>query len=347
VTDFDAIAKSLPLPSELRRRALVTCVLEVLGSPLSEFGRYSTFTAFPNGWQVFTESDGAGDNWSITFTPVGTLIRVFSHESEVSPFGATDEVGRRTVRLYPGLLEGIPHELMALVNDPHFDASFGEGGLEGVPLATYYFWRANNAAKWSHGTAEIDDRANEGAHVVSRLCGTTEEWHASLADGADEHDPAPSLETLEALLAGEPITQEVLDELTGTPWAGDSAEPLRTLAEALVETRLMGYGQTPYFDPRGDFDHRIDGYDVVPVVERVVKNLRASGLDEDSIAEFRRTHERVGAEVAAQRAELDDHEVPEDLRDAIDHAWGESRSALLARLEEARTDETSSGRDES
>lgn len=77
----------------------------------------------------------------------------------------------------------------------------------------------------------------------------------------------------------------------------------------------MGYGQTPYVDPRGNFDSRLDGYDAVSPSERTDRLLRSHGIDPEPT-------------------------ISPEVRARIDQAW-EDRDAIRTRLEAARDDQDS------
>jgi hypothetical protein len=84
-------------------------------------------------------SNGSGDEWSVVFTASGAFIRVFDHESAMTPFRDPDR------ELWPGLLDGMPLVLGPQVREP----AFGDG--EGNLIATAVLWRTVGDERWHAG----------------------------------------------------------------------------------------------------------------------------------------------------------------------------------------------------
>ncbi|MFB9240484.1 hypothetical protein IV454_24940 [Massilia antarctica] len=91
--------------------------------------------------------NGAGDHVIAFFTSDGkALIKGFDHESEVSPH-ARDEYA-----IWPGLYEGIPADLLSVVQDEAVE-------YEDV---TFCFWSADGTS-WTTGNARIPEGMDDGS----------------------------------------------------------------------------------------------------------------------------------------------------------------------------------------
>ena len=84
-------------------------------------------------------SNGSGDEYAIVFTTDGVFIRVFGHESTMSPYRNPDH------ELWPGLLDGLPDVMRSQVEEPAF--SDGHGHF----LATAVLWRLTDDDRWHAG----------------------------------------------------------------------------------------------------------------------------------------------------------------------------------------------------
>lgn len=128
------LAGALPAPARLRRRLRALTVLEACfqtGWPRYGFGTTGAF-------EQFTYENGGGDDYRVFFGDRLTFLRVFDHESPVSPY-VNDEV-------WPGLLDGLPAELEPLTR---------LADDEDYPAITLALWHDGDA--WRHGDPEPSD----------------------------------------------------------------------------------------------------------------------------------------------------------------------------------------------
>jgi hypothetical protein len=110
VTAYDIAAK-LPAIGRLRERCIALAVLERIidgGHP------YYTYTPAWGEDEAALMSNGSGDEWAVVFTTDGAFIRVFDHESAMTPYRDPDR------QLWPGLLDGVPAVLRPQVEEPAF-----------------------------------------------------------------------------------------------------------------------------------------------------------------------------------------------------------------------------------
>ncbi|MCI4066866.1 hypothetical protein MRQ36_31610 [Micromonospora sp. R77] len=84
-------------------------------------------------------SNGSGDEWAAVCTADGAFIRVFDHESAMSPYRDPDG------ELWPGLLDGLPVVLRPWVRKPAFCDETGQF------VATAVLWRLTGDDRWYAG----------------------------------------------------------------------------------------------------------------------------------------------------------------------------------------------------
>jgi hypothetical protein len=129
------IAAELPPIDQLRERCQALAVLERIVD--SRYPYYAYTLAWGDG-EAALMSNGSGDEWTIVFTAEGAFIRVFAHESDMSPYRDSD------LQLWPGLLDGIPAVFRRQLEEPAF-------GDEGRFIATAVLWRLADDDRWHAG----------------------------------------------------------------------------------------------------------------------------------------------------------------------------------------------------
>ena len=126
----------LPTIEVLRSRCKALATLERIvdaGEP------FYTYTSAWGDDEAALMSNGGGDEWGIVFGCDGAFIRVFDHESAMSPYRDSDR------ELWPGLLNGVPAEFRPQLEEPAFSDE------EGNFLATAALWRLPADERWHAG----------------------------------------------------------------------------------------------------------------------------------------------------------------------------------------------------
>lgn len=128
------IAAQLPSVEVLRSRCQALAVLERIADGIQPYYAYGPW----GDDQAAQMTNGSGDEWTIVFTGGGAFIRVFDHESAMSPYGDDD------LELWPGLLDGLPDAFRPQIEEPAFtdDGSF---------VATAVLWRRHGDERWQAG----------------------------------------------------------------------------------------------------------------------------------------------------------------------------------------------------
>jgi hypothetical protein len=216
------IADRLPTIEVLRDRCRALAVLEHIQG--SEYAYY-TYTAWGDD-EAALMSNGSGDEYTIVFAKAGVFIRVFDHESEMTPYANDDHA------LWPGLLDGLPTEFRPHITEPAF---CDEGNLN----ATAVLWRRTNDDRW-HTGAGITFPPSQGSHDTSPdgtdqltiLCGDIAEDYVAFAEDYYEIEVD---RTAVAHIAGlRPLTDDVVRALNPDITLSDIHEAVTTVGYPVV-----------------------------------------------------------------------------------------------------------------
>jgi hypothetical protein len=195
------IADRLPPIDVLRDRCRALAVLELIQG--SDYAYY-TYAAWGDD-EAALMSNGSGDEYSIVFTGAGVFIRVFDHESDMSPYGNDDQA------LWPGLLDGLPPELRSHVTEPAF---CDEGNLN----ATAVLWRRTGDDRW-HAGAGITfppsrgpyDASPDGTDQLAILCDDIVDRYVDFA--GDYYEIEVDRAAVAHVVAMRPLTDAVVRTL--------------------------------------------------------------------------------------------------------------------------------------
>ncbi|SCL44680.1 hypothetical protein GA0070606_0400 [Micromonospora citrea] len=151
-------------------------------------------------------NNGSGDEWSVVFTVGGAFIRVFDHESAMTPY--RDPVHQ----LWPGLLDGLPAVLRPQVEEPAF------GDEEGRFVATAVLWRLAGDDRWRAGEhiafpqpRGAYDTDPDGSGLLEILLDDIADRYVSFAQDHHEVDVDPR--AVEHVVAHRPLTDVVVRAL--------------------------------------------------------------------------------------------------------------------------------------
>ncbi|MEV6932423.1 hypothetical protein AB0M46_49125 [Dactylosporangium sp. NPDC051485] len=149
--------------------------------------------------------NGSGDEYSIVFTAAGVFIRVFDHESEMTPYANDDHA------LWPGLLDGLPPEFRRHVTEPAF---CDEGDLN----ATAVLWRRAGDDRWHTGTGITFppsrgryDTSPDGADRLAILCDDIVDRYVAFA--GNYHEFEADRAAVAHIAAMRPLTDAVVRAL--------------------------------------------------------------------------------------------------------------------------------------
>ncbi|MFY1691097.1 hypothetical protein [Plantactinospora sp. WMMB782] len=221
MTVYD-IAARLPSIGMLRDRCKALAVLECI---LDGGGSYYAYTRAWGDDEAALMSNDSGDEWAVVFTAEGAFIRVFDHESPMTPFRGPDR------ELWPGLLKGIPLVFRQHIEEP----AFGDG--EGQFLATAVLWRLAGDDRWYAGEGIIfpplegpyDGDAPDGSGLLKILLDDIVDRYVTFAEDYYEIELDPA--AVEHVVAHRPLTDVVVQALN----------PETTVARLEEDIAAIGY----------------------------------------------------------------------------------------------------------
>ncbi|MBB2946731.1 hypothetical protein FB565_006499 [Actinoplanes lutulentus] len=175
----------LPSIDVLRSRCQALAVLSCIADQGEPFYHYTV--SWGDDEAAFMDH-GSGDEWAIVFTGDGAFIRIFDHESPLSPYGNPDH------ELRPGLLDGLPEVFRRHVDEKAFSDETGQF------LATAVLWRLTADDRWHTGT-ELREPAEQAES-------------AEPAEQAESAEPAEQAESAEpAVEDGSDMLDILLDDI--------------------------------------------------------------------------------------------------------------------------------------
>ncbi|PWU54319.1 hypothetical protein DLJ47_14180 [Micromonospora sp. S4605] len=219
MTVYD-IAAGLPSIDRLRERCKALAMLERVidgGEP---------YYAYTSAWgedEAGLMSNGSGDEWAVVFTTGGVFIRVFDHESAMSPYGDPDH------GLWPGLLDGLPSTLRPQVREPAFCDETGQF------LATAVLWRLAGDDRWHAGEGitfpppigPYDDTGPDGAAMLEILFDDIVDRYVEFA--RDYHEIEVDRAAVAHVVAHRPLTDAVIRALNPHLTVARLGEDLSTI----------------------------------------------------------------------------------------------------------------------
>ena len=125
-----------PLPDilNLRRPCQSLAMLDAIIEPDWEMRYHSFATHWRTDEEMASMRNGSGDEYSISFNPVGALLRGFAHESAMSPYRTKPPLP------WPGVYD-VPSVFVEFLANTAFLAMD----------ATFCIWRTRSDTSWQRG----------------------------------------------------------------------------------------------------------------------------------------------------------------------------------------------------
>jgi hypothetical protein len=136
------VAHQLPDIAVVRDRSRSLAMLDAILSPEWEYRYYSFDATWGPEDELASMRNGTGDDYAIVFSPAGAWVRVFDHESPMSPWALEPP------RPWPGVLDSVPTAFQACVQEPAFI-------LDGVPMVSACLWRQTTDDRWQTGAIDF------------------------------------------------------------------------------------------------------------------------------------------------------------------------------------------------
>ncbi|SFS72614.1 hypothetical protein [Paenibacillus sp. BC26] len=191
-----SLLDTLPEPKILKRLMKIHASLNIVLCPDDEWLRYHKFDPTWSDYVSMAKIDnGSGDHIFIVFSPQGAIIKGFDHESGLSPYA------REEHEIWPGIYEGVPNLLFALLNDEAIESDD----------VTFCIWREISDSTWQKGKVEIPEGEDDGlSYLVGSIFLTPEDF----VQFAQEYfELTPSLAIIKKIYDGVPITAEMITKL--------------------------------------------------------------------------------------------------------------------------------------
>ena len=195
------VTLQLPEPAALHAHCRALAVLEsVLGPEWTD--RHHFFAARWSETEALASMrDGSGDEYSIVFSPAGTYIRGFAHESPMSPYADDGP--------WPGVLDDVPGAFRPYIAEPAFSDE------DGMPVVTACIWRTSEDDRWRTGTIDFPEETpgdpDGAAHLFHLLTNRSAEAFKQWAE--DYYEITVDLAAVRHVLSSRPLTEELVRTL--------------------------------------------------------------------------------------------------------------------------------------
>ncbi|WP_339257168.1 hypothetical protein [Paenibacillus sp. FSL P2-0136] len=188
----------LPDPTMLQKLMKIQASLNIILCQ-EEWLRYHSYVQDWNeGVSMAKIDNGSGDHLFILFSPEGSIIKGFDHESGLSPY-AQDEH-----KVWQGIYDDVPMELLSLLDDAAIEKDD----------VTFCIWRKNSDTNWHKGNVEIPEGKSEGSDFLMGCIFHTPEDFVEFA--TDYFDCSLSLEVVAKIYDDLPITEEMIHILNSS-----------------------------------------------------------------------------------------------------------------------------------
>jgi hypothetical protein len=187
----------MPNIEQTKRISQSAAMLDAILCPDWE-SRYFSFNARWNKQTMMASmQNGAGDDYFMTFSSAGAILKGFDHESAMSPYAQAEE------RVWVGVLENIPEEFADFLKEPAFK-------LEDT---TYCIWRLTTDTRWHCGSIEFPTQkhANDGSStflwIFDGLPETYQKW------AKDYYETIVSIAAVRHVYAHQTLTTAIIQKL--------------------------------------------------------------------------------------------------------------------------------------
>lgn len=202
----------LPDVDRLMRKAQSLAALDAIMSPDWEYRYYSFNPNWDSDEVMASRKNGSGDELYILFTPFGSIIKGFDHESVMSPWAREDQ------SIWPGIFDGVPSVFEQFLKEPSFD----------IPDTTFCIWRQNGESTWNVSDIQYpdaDQNRDGSQEQLSLFVGDPELYVEFAKEYFEKEIP---LEVVGQIYDHQPISQLMIRAL-------NPDRDLQSVTEALVE----------------------------------------------------------------------------------------------------------------
>lgn len=210
--------RELPNVDELKRTCQSLALLDAILMADWEYRYYSFDANWGDDESLASMRDGSGDAFFILFNSAGAIVKGFAHESAMARHSVD------TGEVWPGVLNEVPPEFEAVLNDPAFVAE----------ETSFCVWRKRGDLAWQTGKIEFPDSdyADGSEELLAILDGKPETYAAWASEYYER--PIP-VEAVREIYAHKPLTQQLVSRLN----------PDRSLEDLESDLDEIGYHRKP------------------------------------------------------------------------------------------------------
>ena len=210
--------RELPNVDELKRTCQSLALLDAIVMADWEYRYYSFDANWGDDESLASMRDGSGDAFFILFNSDGAIVKGFAHESAMAQHSVD------TGEVWPGVLNEVPPEFEAVLNDPAFVAE----------ETSFCVWRKRGDLAWQTGKIEFPDSdyADGSEELLAILDGKPETYAAWASEYYER--PIP-VEAVREIYAHKPLTQQLVSRLN----------PDRSLEDLESDLDEIGYHRKP------------------------------------------------------------------------------------------------------
>jgi hypothetical protein len=187
----------MPSIDEAKRISQSAAMLDAILSPDDWESRYFSFNSKWNkNTMMASMRDGSGDDYFMTFSSAGAILKGFDHESVMSPYAQDVE------RVWPGVLEQVPAEFSDFLKDAAFK-------LEDT---TFCCWRLMTDSGWQRGQIEFPTEKNADGSagllwIFDGLPETYQKW------AKEYYEVSVPIAVVRHVYAHKPLTTAIVQKL--------------------------------------------------------------------------------------------------------------------------------------
>lgn len=217
------VARRLPRISMVRDRSRSLAMLDALLSPEWEHRYYAFDARWGPGEALASMRNGSGDDYAIVFSEAGAWIRVFDHESPMSPWALEPR------QVWPGVVDEVPAVFRAYLEEPAFM-------FDGVLQATACLWWETGDDRWHAGAIQFpagrEDPDGSG-WLLELLVDGSAEGYQRFAE--DYYEIDVNVAAVRQVLALRPLTQELVTALNDTVRVTDLAKDIADIGYPVAQ----------------------------------------------------------------------------------------------------------------
>jgi hypothetical protein len=187
----------MPSIDQTKRISQSAAMLDAILCPDWE-SRYFSFNAhWKKQTMMASMQNGSGDDYFMTFSSAGAILKGFDHESAMSPYAQDQE------RVWAGVLESVPAAFSDFLNDAAFK-------LEDT---TFCIWHLMTDAGWKRGSIEFpkEEHANDGSAgllwIFDGLPETYQKW------AKEYYETSVPIAAVRHIYAHQPLTKAIVQKL--------------------------------------------------------------------------------------------------------------------------------------